>query len=180
MEKSFIRYDTSFSYYRSRFVTFEDTHPAISHKLLWNAPIYQDITTAQFLSEAGFGLRILSLPASVCVSVCVCVLQPFACPHDNSGPVQAGIAKFGPGVRNNLDQRYAIFWLKSLLFWGRLTLTFKVKFNLECQSFQFHHYSQYITNKLTLEGHEYPDFLTGLNVSWPQSSACTLTSLLLK
>ena len=38
----------------------------------------------------------------VCVSVCVCVCQSvrqsLACPSDNSGPVQARIAKFGPKV----------------------------------------------------------------------------------
>ena len=31
----------------------------------------------------------------------------------------------------NLDQRCQIPWLRSVLFWGRLTLTSKVKFNLK-------------------------------------------------
>ena len=42
-----------------------------------------------FLPEASFGLRILSLPASVCLYVYVCpsVRQSLACPRDNSSPV---------------------------------------------------------------------------------------------
>ena len=36
--------------------------------------------------------------ACVCVSVCPCVYQSPACSHDNSGPVQARITKFGPIV----------------------------------------------------------------------------------
>ena len=52
-----------------------------------------------FLTEASFGLRVLSLPASVClcvrVSVCPCVYQSLACPHDNSSSGQARITKFG-------------------------------------------------------------------------------------
>ena len=43
---------------------------------------------------------------------------PFwACPHDYSSP-------FKPGSPN-LDQRGKIPWLRSLLFWGQLTVTFK-------------------------------------------------------
>ena len=43
-----------------------------------------------FLPEANFGLRVLSLPVSVCV------YQSLVCPHDNSSPVQARITKFWP------------------------------------------------------------------------------------
>ena len=46
------------------------------------------------LPEASFGLRVLSSPLSVCLSVCVCVYQSLACPHDNSSAVQARITKF--------------------------------------------------------------------------------------
>ena len=51
-----------------------------------------------FLPEASFSLRVLSLPASVCVCVCVsvCVRQPPDCPRDNSSPIQARITKLGP------------------------------------------------------------------------------------
>ena len=48
-----------------------------------------------FLPEASFGLRVLSLPASVCLCVCPSVHQSWACPRDNSSPVSARITKFG-------------------------------------------------------------------------------------
>ena len=38
----------------------------------------------------------------VCVSVCPSVCQSLACPRDNSGPVQARIAKFGPKMQKTL------------------------------------------------------------------------------
>ena len=77
---------------------------------IWCA-LYRDlkvilITDAlkQFLPEASFGLQVLSLPASVClcVSVCVCVRQPRACPHHKSSRVQAWTTKFWQKVQNNL------------------------------------------------------------------------------
>ena len=40
--------------------------------------------------------------ACVCVTVRVCVYQSLACPHDNSGPVEAMVTKCGPKVRNTL------------------------------------------------------------------------------
>ena len=57
-----------------------------------------------FLPEASFGLRVLSLPASVCVclSVCLSVCQSRVCPRDNSSPVQPRITKIGPEVRKTL------------------------------------------------------------------------------
>ena len=39
---------------------------------------------------------------SVCLSVCPSVCQSLACPRDNSGPVQARIAKFGPKMQKTL------------------------------------------------------------------------------
>ena len=45
-----------------------------------------------FLPEASFGLRVLSSPLSVYLSLCV--YQSLACPHDNSSAVQARITKF--------------------------------------------------------------------------------------
>ena len=66
-----------------------------------------------FLPEASFGLRVLSLPASVCVcvclSVCLSVCQSLACPGDNSGPVQARIAKFGPKMQKTLVKAPIVF-----------------------------------------------------------------------
>ena len=68
--------------------------PAIGHQvrwILWVQGATYDKGIGFLLPEASFGLRILSLPASVCVcvcvSVCLSVCQSLACPRDNSGPV---------------------------------------------------------------------------------------------
>ena len=63
-----------------------------------------------FLPEASFGLRVLSLPACVCVSVCLCVRQSWACPSDNSSTVQARITKFGREKQNTLVKVPIVFW----------------------------------------------------------------------
>ena len=76
------------------------------------------IQSAWFLPEASFGLRVLSLPASLCV--CVNHLLVRAITRD--------LFKLGSP---NLDQRCKRPRLRSLLFWGQLTLTFKVKFSLK-------------------------------------------------
>ena len=75
-----------------------------------------------FLPEASFGLWVLLSPASVCVCVSLCVnhLLVRAITRD---PFKLELP--------NLDQRCKRPWLRSLLFWGWLTLTFKVKFNLK-------------------------------------------------
>ena len=57
-----------------------------------------------FLPEASFGPRVLSLPASVCV----CVRQSRVCPRDNLSPIKARITK--------LDRRCIRPWLRSILF----------------------------------------------------------------
>ena len=85
------------------------------------------IHTYHFLPEASFGLRVLSLPASVCV----CVRQPQACPCHKSPRIQARTTKFGQKVQNNL--------VKVPIVWGGgggggIDLTFKVKFNLKSPS----------------------------------------------
>ena len=68
----------------------------------------------KFLPAVSFGLRVLSLPASecvsVCLSVCLSVCQSLACPRDNSGPINLGSP--------NLDQRCKRPWLTH---WGRVT-----------------------------------------------------------
>ena len=43
----------------------------------------------KIITGASFGLRVLSLSASVCVCVSVYRRQPPACPRDNSSHVQA-------------------------------------------------------------------------------------------
>ena len=47
--------------------------------------------------------------ACVCVSVCPCVYQSLACPHDNSSAVHARITKFGWETQNTLVKRPIIF-----------------------------------------------------------------------
>ena len=66
-----------------------------------------------FLPEASFGLRVLSLPASVCVYVCVCgnhlLVRTITChPFKLESP--------------NLDQKSKTPWLRFLLFWGLIDL----------------------------------------------------------
>ena len=65
------------------------------------------------LPEASFGLRVLSSPASVCVSVCVCV---------NHLLVRAITWDPFKLESPNFDQRCKRPWLRSLLFWGAIDL----------------------------------------------------------
>ena len=65
------------------------------------------------LPEASFGLRVLSLPPSVCLCVCVCgnhlLVRAITCrPFKLESP--------------NLDQKSKTPWLRSLLFWGLIDL----------------------------------------------------------
>ena len=88
----------------------------------WSSP--------SFSPEASFGLRVLSSPASVCLSmcpcVCVCVYQSLACPHDNSSAVHARITKFGWETQNTLVKM-------PIFLGGWSTLNYKVKFNLKVE-----------------------------------------------
>ena len=84
-----------------------------SHHGYFDIPIEQQCLlwlSCIFLPEASFGLRVLSLPACVCVSVCLCVRQSRACPSDNSSTVQARITKFGPEKQNSLVKIPIVFW----------------------------------------------------------------------
>ena len=75
----------------------------LTHWLLVDRAV---ILNLSFLPEASFGLWVLSSPASVCVSVCVCVnhLLVHAISWD---PLKLGSP--------NLDQRCKRPWLRSLL-----------------------------------------------------------------
>ena len=88
-----------------------------------------------FLPETIFGLRVLLLPASVCVRVFVCtcqsVCQSLACPRDNSGLVQARITKFETKVQNNSVKIPIVLW-NDLPWPARLNFTLKSKFALFC------------------------------------------------
>ena len=84
------------------------------------------ITWIMFLPEASFGLQVLSLPASVCVCLSVCVAV-------NPELVRAINHHAFKREPPNLDKRCKTTWLRPLLFWGAVTLTFMVKFNLKSQ-----------------------------------------------
>ena len=67
------------------------------------------------------------LRLSVCVSVCVCVRQPRACPRHKSPRVQARTTKFGQKVQNNLVKVPVV--LGGDWPWpSRSNLTWKAKF----------------------------------------------------
>ena len=74
------------------------------------------------LSQVSLGLRVLSLPALVCVtvSVCVSVCQPRGCPHENPIPVQASQIQTKDANSLVRDSSYLVCWL---------TLTHKVTLN---------------------------------------------------
>ena len=78
-----------------------------------------------FLPEASFGLRVLSLPASA--SVCVCV---------NPEVVHVKTHHLHKLEPLNSDQTWDANTLSSLLFWEGLTWT--SRWNLTCKS-KFHH-----------------------------------------
>ena len=66
-------------------------------KFLWRKKVF-----VEFLPEASFGLRVLSL-----LRLCV---QSLDCPCDNWKPVRARITKFGPNVQNNLFKVLIVLW----------------------------------------------------------------------
>ena len=78
-----------------------------------------------FLPEANFGLRVLSLPASVCVSVRLCVNHELvrAITHH---PFQLGSP--------NLDQRCKRPWWRSLLFCGTIDCDLQGQIELQSQN----------------------------------------------
>ena len=55
------------------------------------------------------GIVVACVCVCVCVSVCLSVCQSLACPRDNSGPVQARIAKFGPKMQKTLVKVPIVF-----------------------------------------------------------------------
>ena len=80
---------------------------------------------ALLLPEANFGLRVLSSPASVCLSVCVCVCVSITC-----------LSARYPVTNSSWDHQIWTRDAKHLglypyCFEGRSTLTFKIKFDLK-------------------------------------------------
>ena len=86
-----------------------------------------------FLPEASFGLRVLSLPACVCVCVRVSV---------NHELVQAIIHQPFKLGSPNLDQRCKRPWLRALLFCGAIDLDLQGQIELKSQNLpHFEHVS---------------------------------------
>ena len=114
------------------------------------------------LPEASFGLRVLSSPASVCVCPCVCVslwvnhLLVHAITRD---PFKLGSP--------NLDQRCKRPWLRSLLFLGWLTLTFKVKFNFKVKIYP-------ILSLWVCPRHKSPPFEVRISIFGPKMHLSTV------
>ena len=111
--------------------------------------------------------------ACVCVCVRVCVCQSLACPSDNLGPVQAGIAKFGPKMQKTLVKVPIVFggnWP-----WpSRSNLTSKSEFT-SFWAFQGHNSSP-IQVRITKFGPEVENsvvkvpIILGGNWPWPSRS----------
>ena len=126
------------------------------------------------LPEASFSLRVLSLPASLCVCVCLC--QSLVCLRDNSGPVQAGITKFGPKMQKTLAKVPIVLWTDRP--WpSRSNLTWKSKFTpfWACP----HHNSPPIQAGITKFGPEVQNTLVKILIvlggNWPWPSRSNMT-----
>ena len=77
------------------------------------------------LPEVSFGLRVLSLPASVCVSLCVCISHLFV------RVITRDPFKLGSP---NLDRRCKRPWLRFLLFWEAIDLDLRGQSQLKSQN----------------------------------------------
>ena len=93
-------------------------------------PAQRPVTRSfDFLPEASFGLRVLSLPASVCLcvrpTVCVCGKHLLVCAITHH-PFKLGSP--------NLDNMCKRPWLRSLLFWGVIDLDLQGQIELQSQN----------------------------------------------
>ena len=96
------------------------------------------------LPKASFGLRVLSLPASVClcVRVSVCVYQSRAGPHDYSPLVQARITKFEVKVPKTLVKIPVVLRVdrpwpsRSNVTWNLIVPHFELVRKITCHSFK--------------------------------------------
>ena len=102
-------------------LTFCQSYPR--NVFWWNV-----IEVLKFLPEASFGLRVLSLPASVCVSV-----RPSVRVCGNHLLVRAITRHPFKLGSPNLDHRCKRPWLRSLLFWGVIDLDLQGQIKLQSQ-----------------------------------------------
>ena len=84
-----------------------------------------------FLPEASFGLWVLSLPASVCVYVCVCGNHLLVC-TSVCAVITCHPFKL---VTPNLDQKSKTPWLRSLLFLGLIDLELPGQIQLQSKKY---------------------------------------------
>ena len=77
------------------------------------------------LPEDSFGLRVLSLPASVCLCISPCVI------HELVGVITHHPFQLGSP---NLEQRCKRPWLRSLLFCGRINHDLQGQIELQSQN----------------------------------------------
>ena len=80
--------------YRTLFITWVWEQSALADRHCMYSFLWVDSFLQFLLSDASFGFRVLSLPASVCMCVSMCQLR--ACPCDNSWPVKARSTQFEP------------------------------------------------------------------------------------
>ena len=160
---------------RMQYVTYNNHKSSHEKKSLWS-------TTGIYIGSHIVFTRGQSWPsgivvACVCVCVCVClsVCQSLACPRDNSVPVQARIAKFGPKMQKTLVKVPIVFGAIDL--WpSRSNLTSKSEFTQfwACPD----HYSLPIQARITKFGPEVENSLVKVPIvlggNWPRPSRSNL------
>ena len=99
-------------------------------------------------------------PRPVLLPASVCLCESLACPHDNSGPIQARITKFGPKMQDTLGN--FLWWDRPWL--SRSNLTLKSKFTpfWVCM----HHNSSPIQARITKFGPEVQNTLIKIPRVW--------------
>ena len=123
-------------------------------------------------SRTFYQRPVLCVCVSVCVSLCVNHLLVRVITRD---PFKLGSP--------NLDQRCKRPWFKSLLFWGAIALTFRVKFNLKSEFTPFwacpHYNSLPIQARITKFGPIMQNSLVKIPIvlggNWPWPSRSNLT-----
>ena len=84
-----------------------------SYSTHWNADTWSAIFTRGWFWPSVIFVACICMYVSLCLSVC----QLLACPHDNSGPVQARITKFGQKMQNTLVKVPIVLWSDRPLTW---------------------------------------------------------------
>ena len=121
------------------------------------------------------GIVVACVCVCVCLSVCLSVCQSLACPRDNSGPVQARIAKFEPKMQKTLV-KVPIVLGGNRPWTSRSNLTSKSEFTSfwACPD----HKSLHIEARITKFGPEVENSLVKVPIvldgNWPRPSRSNL------